>query len=162
MPFYIELKLSALMWLVHMRTSSLIDSAVDKELKRREKAIDSWLRRFHNEFVGVVWSEVSRFLIRFLATLLKSMAASHHVPITNEPHHIDEDCDIDMTISNTSPGNDSMIGGDAGVRDANSNYDRDLDGELSERGYDRVETVSARERRYKRERGSLVRIMSID
>jgi len=93
MPFYLELKLCALMWLVHMRASSLIDSAVDKELKKREKNIDRWLKKLNNEFVGVFWFQFSRVSVKILTFLLKSIAASHHIKLSDEPSMDVDDCD---------------------------------------------------------------------
>lgn len=158
MPFYIEFKISALMWLVHMRASSLIDSAVDKELKKREKTIDKWLKKINNEFIGVVWFELSRCSIKILAILLKSVAATHHINLSdNSPMELDHECDRsnefnDQTNSNNN--NDLTMNNET-TNDNNNQLEYNIIEESND-----TASMSTRKLRVKREQ--LVNSVRID
>lgn len=72
LPFYIELKLAFLVWLV-LGTKLIFDSIVNRELTKREKAIDRWLNKVgkaRNELVAMVWYEISRCSIKIAATIM--------------------------------------------------------------------------------------------
>lgn len=71
-PFYIELKLLAILWLVH-GTKFIFDTIVNRELTKREKSIDRWLTKIYkvrDEITALVWFEASRFLVRILTSLM--------------------------------------------------------------------------------------------
>lgn len=77
LPFYLELKITCLLWIV-MGTKLIFDSIVNRELTKREKAIDKWLTRFskaRNEMVALVWFELSRCSVK-LITMLMSVGMS--------------------------------------------------------------------------------------
>lgn len=72
MPFYYEIKLALLLWLVH-GTKLVYDSIVNRELTKREKAIDKWLTRinkYRDEIIALCWFEVSRCSVRIIAALM--------------------------------------------------------------------------------------------
>lgn len=75
MPFYLETKILTLMWLVHMRASSLIDLAIDKELKKREKIIDKCIARCLNDYAGPGLFQVARLVIKIMATIFNHNSA---------------------------------------------------------------------------------------
>lgn len=76
-PFYLELKITCILWLV-MGTKLIFDSIVNRELTKREKTIDKWLNRFskaRNEMVALVWFEMSRCSVKII-TMLMSVGMS--------------------------------------------------------------------------------------
>lgn len=71
MPFYIEIKMAFIMWLV-LGTNLIYDSIVDRELKKREKSIDKWLTRvgkLRDELIALVWFEVSRCSVKIITSI---------------------------------------------------------------------------------------------
>lgn len=97
LPFYIELKLTFLCWLV-LGTKLIFDSIVNRELTKREKAIDKWLNRIgkaRNELVAIIWFEVSRCSIKIFTALMSGgLSAIVKTPEqSNTP--IDEVCCTD-------------------------------------------------------------------
>lgn len=87
-PFYLELKLLAIIWLV-VGTRLIFDSIVDRELSKREKAIDKWLgrgKRAREEFLAVVWFEVSRCSMKILTALMYGglSGLKHNFPLIDE------------------------------------------------------------------------------
>lgn len=100
LPFYIELKLAFLVWLV-LGTKLIFDSIVNRELTKREKAIDRWLNKIgkaRNELVAMVWYEISRCSIKIAATimsgglavLIKSPDQSNEVSPTCSDEEVEE------------------------------------------------------------------------
>jgi hypothetical protein len=74
MPFYYEIKLALILWLVH-GTKLVYDSIVNRELTKREKTIDKWLTRinkYRDEIIALVWFEISRCSVRIIAALMSS------------------------------------------------------------------------------------------
>lgn len=72
LPFYIELKLLSVLWLV-IGTKLIFDSIVHRELSKREKAIDRWLVKMskaRDEVIAIVWHEISRCSIRLITSLM--------------------------------------------------------------------------------------------
>lgn len=72
LPFYMELKLVAIMWLV-LGTKLIFDSIVNRELTKREKSIDRWLNKttkLRDEIVAMIWFEVSRCSIKLFTSLM--------------------------------------------------------------------------------------------
>lgn len=72
LPFYIELKLAAIVWLV-VGTKLVFDTIVNRELTKREKSIDRWLSKLlkiRDEIVAMIWFEISRCSIKIFTTLM--------------------------------------------------------------------------------------------
>lgn len=93
LPFYIELKVTFLCWLV-LGTKLIFDSIVNRELTKREKTIDKWLNRIgkaRNEFVAIIWFEVSRFWIKVLTSIMSGGLSA----IVTAPDQSDESMELD-------------------------------------------------------------------
>lgn len=74
LPFYYELKLFVLLWLVH-GTKLVYDSIINRELTKREKAIDKWLikiNKYRNELIALLWFELSRCSVKIISALMSS------------------------------------------------------------------------------------------
>lgn len=72
LPFYIELKILTIIWLV-LGTKLVFDTIVNRELARREKSIDRWLHKLskaRDELLALVWYEVSQCSLKILTTLM--------------------------------------------------------------------------------------------
>lgn len=96
-PFYIELKLAAIMWLV-LGTKLVFDSIVNRELTKREKSIDRCLNRvkkIRDEIVATIWFEISRCSVRIVTTLMSGglsvLAKSEHIKDTSPNNSGDEE-----------------------------------------------------------------------
>lgn len=75
LPFYIELKLISILWLV-MGSKLIFDSIVNRELTKREKTIDKWLtklKKLRDELIASVWYEVSRCSVKIITTVFSAM-----------------------------------------------------------------------------------------
>lgn len=89
MPFYYEIKLALILWLVH-GTKLVYDSIVNRELTKREKAIDKWLTRinkYRDEIIALFWFEISRCSVRIIAALMSggmSVLTKSQLPELNE------------------------------------------------------------------------------
>lgn len=70
-PFYIEIKMAVIMWLV-LGTNLIYDTIVDRELKKREKSIDKWLTKvgkLRDELIALVWFEISRCSYKIITSI---------------------------------------------------------------------------------------------
>lgn len=71
-PFYFELKLSLIFWIV-FGTKLFFDSIVNRELLKREKSIDKFLTRLtkaRDEIIATAWFEISRCSIKIFSLLM--------------------------------------------------------------------------------------------
>lgn len=97
LPFYTELKLLIVLWLV-MGTKILFDTIVNRELSRREKSIDKWLRKIakcRNEILAILWIELSQCSLKILSAL---MTGGMSVLLVKSPHaskHPSRECSED-------------------------------------------------------------------
>lgn len=100
MPFYYEIKLALLLWLVH-GTKLVYDSIVNRELTKREKAIDKWLTRinkYRDEIIALFWFEISRCSVRIIAAL---MSGGMSVIAKSQEPELDESCnEISPSVKN--------------------------------------------------------------
>lgn len=107
LPFYNELKLASIIWLV-MGTKLVFDTIVNRELTKREKSIDRCLNKvskLRDEFIASLWFELSRSTINILRSLLTAILVSRSIEdlveedskLINEPM----DCE-DLTINNNN------------------------------------------------------------
>lgn len=110
LPFYIELKFIAIIWLV-LGTRLIFDSIVDKELTKCEKSIDKWLNRttkIRDETISLIWYEFTRCSFKILTTIMtggisvlaESPKRSNQTsPINSQDSDGDEDDeDTDMEV----------------------------------------------------------------
>lgn len=89
-PFYIELKLVAILWII-TGTKLIFDTIVNRELTKREKSIDKCLnemKRVRDELVATIWYEVSRCSINIVTTV---MTSSLNVLVRPEPKSNDDE-----------------------------------------------------------------------
>lgn len=88
-PFYHLFKLLIILWLVY-GARVVYDSIINRELVKREKAIDEQLNKIYklrNELIATVWFEASRCSVR-VATALMSGGLS--VLTKSHPEHSEE------------------------------------------------------------------------
>lgn len=94
LPFYIELKLISIVWLV-LGTKLIFDSIVNRELTKREKSIDKWLNKIfkgRDELVAMIWYEISRCSIKIVTGGLSVLARAPELQGNNaSPIGSDED-----------------------------------------------------------------------
>lgn len=75
LPFYNELKLISIIWLV-MGTKLIFDTIINRELTKREKSIDRWLNKVskvRDEIIASLWYEISRSSINLLRSLITTV-----------------------------------------------------------------------------------------
>lgn len=78
LPFYNELKLALIIWLV-IGTKLVFDTIVNRELTKREKSIDRWLNKvskLRDEFIASLWFELSRSSINIIRSLVTAVLVS--------------------------------------------------------------------------------------
>lgn len=71
LPFYIEIKILSILWMV-LGTKLIFDTIVNRELSRREKSIDRWLKKAskcRDEMLAILWMEFSQCSIKILSAL---------------------------------------------------------------------------------------------
>lgn len=71
-PLYYEIKLSLILWIV-LGTKMFFDSIVNRELTKREKAIDKFLTKSakaRDEVIATAWFEVSRCSVKIFTLLM--------------------------------------------------------------------------------------------
>lgn len=107
MPFYYEIKLALLLWLVH-GTKLVYDSIVNRELAKREKTIDKWLTRinkYRDEIIALFWFEISRCSVRIIAAL---MSSGMSVITKSQEPELEESCnEISPSILNFNNNNNN-------------------------------------------------------
>lgn len=72
LPFYIELKIMSIMWLV-LGARIVFDSIINRELTKREKSIDRYLgklNKLRDELIAVIWFEISRFSVQLISSMM--------------------------------------------------------------------------------------------
>lgn len=106
-PFYFLIKILIITWLVY-GTRILYESIINRELTKREKAIDRWLNKIYKlreEIIAFVWFELSNGLVRMFTTLMSGTCA-------NVLHYESNDATIQYESSDNTvqyDSNDNML-----------------------------------------------------
>lgn len=114
LPLYYELKVLIILSIVS-GPRVFHDTIVDKELTKREKVIDKYLRKVfkaRDKIIAAIWNKVSTFSEHLLITCMTSaiQAASQPKPnLSADPTPMDEEASNEVAVANVDELSTSTI-----------------------------------------------------
>lgn len=107
-PFYYLFKLLVIVWLVY-GTRMVYDTIINRELTKREKAIDKQLSKvfkLRDEIIATIWFEMSRCSVRIVTAL---MSGGLSVLTKSHPEHSENHSSHKMDQSHISMQDEPML-----------------------------------------------------